>query len=64
MLLNALSQQWLFALYELLRIWRERAKDVVKWHVNGGLELKAEALESEKEGAISGASHSLTRCDG
>ena len=45
MLLNALSQQWLFAVYELLRTWRERANDVLKWKTNGGLELKAAALE-------------------
>lgn len=47
MLLNALSQQWLFAVYELLRTWRERAKDVLKWHANGGLELKAASLEEK-----------------
>jgi hypothetical protein len=49
MLLNALSQQWLFAVYELLRTWRERAKDVLKWKANGGLKLKAAALEKGKE---------------
>ncbi len=49
MLLNALSQQWLFALYELLRTWRERAKNVLKWEANGGLELKAAALEKGKQ---------------
>ncbi|GJD76583.1 hypothetical protein [Methylobacterium goesingense] len=48
MLLNALSQQWLFAVYELLRTWRERAKNVLKWKTNGGLELKAAALEKGK----------------
>ncbi|KAA2235859.1 hypothetical protein [Salinarimonas soli] len=48
MLLNALSQQWLFAVYELLRTWRERVKDVLKWKVNGGLELKAATLEKSK----------------
>ncbi|MCX5480865.1 hypothetical protein OSH08_17830 [Kaistia geumhonensis] len=47
-LLNALSQQWLFAVYELLRTWRERAKSVLKWHSNGGLKLKAEALEKRR----------------
>lgn len=47
MLLNALSQQWLFAVYELLRTWRERANDVLKWKTNGGLELKAAALEAK-----------------
>jgi hypothetical protein len=30
MLLSALSQMWIFALYELLRTWRERAKHLIK----------------------------------
>jgi hypothetical protein len=51
-LLNALSQQWLFALYELLRTWRKRANDVLKWQANGGLELKAAALEEGKPGDL------------
>jgi hypothetical protein len=45
--LAAQSQMWIFAAYELLRTWRERAKDVLKWHRNGGLGLKIEALEQE-----------------
>lgn len=28
---SALSQLWLFGLYELLRTWRQRGKDVLKW---------------------------------
>jgi hypothetical protein len=45
--LAAQSQMWVFAAYELLRTWRERAKEVLKWHRNGGLGLKIEALEQE-----------------
>jgi hypothetical protein len=30
MLLSALSQMWIFALYELLRTWRERAKHLIR----------------------------------
>jgi len=44
MFLNAFSQMWSFAAYELLRTWRERAKEVIKLHENGGLTLKIEAL--------------------
>lgn len=45
--LSAQSQMWIFAAYELLRTWRERAKDVLKLHANGGLQLKIDALEQE-----------------
>ena len=46
--LSAQSQMWIFAAYELLRTWRERARDTVKWFQNGGLELKLAALEKEQ----------------
>lgn len=29
---SALSQLWLFGLYELLRTWRQRVKDVLRWY--------------------------------
>lgn len=45
--LSAQSQMWIFAVYEILRTWRERAKDIVKWAENGGLNLKLEALEKD-----------------
>lgn len=45
--LSAQSQMWIFAAYEILRTWRERAKDMVKWAENGGLNLKLEALEKD-----------------
>jgi hypothetical protein len=47
MFLSAQSQMWIFAAYELLRTWRQRAKDVIKWHTNGGLHYKIEGLERE-----------------
>lgn len=46
--LGALSQMWLFAIYELLRTWRERAKNIQKWASNGGLPLKLAALEKNR----------------
>lgn len=48
MFLSAQSQMWIFAAYELMRTWRQRAKDTVKLHRSGGLRLKAEALEKEE----------------
>lgn len=38
--LSAQSQMWIFAAYELMRTWRQRAKDILKLHENGGLEAK------------------------
>ena len=46
--LNAQSQMWLFATYELLRTWRQRAKDVLRLLENGGIKLKIESLEADK----------------
>lgn len=43
--LLAQSQMWIFAAYELLRTWRQRAKDIVKWHENHGLEQKLKSLK-------------------
>jgi hypothetical protein len=45
--LSALSQMWLFSTYELLRTWRERASDILKWSRTGGFALKIAALEIE-----------------
>jgi hypothetical protein len=45
--LSALSQMWIFAAYELLRTWRQRAGDLIKWSETGGLETKLAALEKE-----------------
>lgn len=44
---SAQSQMWLFAAYELLRTWRQRAADMIKWHENSGLEIKLRALEED-----------------
>lgn len=46
--LNAQSQMWIFSTYELLRTWRQRAKDVVKLSKTGGLFLKIEALKKDQ----------------
>jgi len=43
--LSAISQMWIFAAYELLRTWRQRAKEVLKQVQSGGLAQKVEALE-------------------
>ena len=48
--LSAQSQMWVFAAYEILRTWRERAKDVLNLYNNGGnggVKQKIDALEKE-----------------
>lgn len=44
-LLSALTQMWIFASYELLRTWRSRIKQIIKWAENGGLASKLEVYE-------------------
>jgi hypothetical protein len=42
---SAQSQMWIFAAYELMRTWRQRGKDIIKWTDNGGLEAKLAHLK-------------------
>jgi hypothetical protein len=51
---SALSQMWMFALYELLRTWRQRARDVIGWAkaFQGTPPNKQEALLSAKRREI------------
>jgi len=61
---SALSQLWIFGLYELLRTWRQRVGDILKWTktFRAETEDKRPALLAEKKkeikrraGALSGA---------
>lgn len=45
---SAQTQMWIFAVYELLRTWQERCKDIIKLHENGGLGHKIGALEKNQ----------------
>jgi hypothetical protein len=45
---NALSQMWIFAAYELLRTWRQRCKSIVRLAENGGLHMKVDSLRAER----------------
>lgn len=54
--LNAQSQMWIFAAYEVLRTWRQRAKEIIKWHDSGGLQMKLEALE-RNQGFVHDGNH-------
>lgn len=46
--LNAQSQMWIFATYELLRTWRQRLEDILKLQKNGGLQSKIDALRKDR----------------
>ena len=46
--LGAQSQMWIFAAYELMRTWRQRARDMTKWAETGGLKQKLAALEQDQ----------------
>jgi hypothetical protein len=41
---SAQSQMWIFASYELMRTWRQRAREIIKWSDNGGLQAKLKHL--------------------
>lgn len=45
--LSAQSQMWIFAVYELLRTWRQRAKQIVKWAERSRLESKLAEYEKD-----------------
>ncbi|SFW87350.1 hypothetical protein [Chitinophaga sancti] len=45
MFLSAQSQMWIFSIYELMRTWKQRVSEIVKWSKAGGLELKIKYYE-------------------
>lgn len=46
--LSAQSQMWIFAAYELLRTWRQRARDMIKWAESDTLKAKMAAFEKDE----------------
>ncbi|AZS14668.1 hypothetical protein [Paenibacillus lutimineralis] len=49
MTVGAFSQMWIFALYEVLRLWRDRKYDFSKLFKNGGIELKLKSLADNED---------------
>lgn len=41
------SQMWIFATYELLRTWRQRARDTIRLIQSGGVEKRIAVLEKD-----------------
>lgn len=46
---SALSQMWVYGLYEVLRMWRDRRFEFSKLLANGGIDLKLPHLKSDDE---------------
>lgn len=44
---SALSQMWIYGLYEVLRMWRDRRFQFEKLRANGGIDPKLEALPGD-----------------
>lgn len=45
--LLAQSQMWIFAVYELLRTWRQRGREILKWSEDNSLDSKLQELETD-----------------
>lgn len=47
MAVSAMSQMWIYGLYEVLRMWRDRRFQFDKLHKNGGVDLKVASLPDD-----------------
>jgi len=45
---SALSQMWIYGLYEVLRMWRDRRYQFEKLHQNGGIDPKIESMTDDE----------------
>ncbi len=59
MFVSALSQMWIFALYELLRTWRGRIRTLKKWKESGAISEMLKRLERDEHnlGALMKSRH-------
>jgi hypothetical protein len=59
MFVSALSQMWIFALYELLRTWRGRIRTLKKWKESGAIPEMLRRLERDEHnlGALMKSRH-------
>jgi hypothetical protein len=49
LIVGAFSQMWVYALYEVLRLWRDRRFDFASLYKNGGVDLKLKSINNEDE---------------
>lgn len=56
---SAQSQMWIFALYELLRTWRQRVRKLFKWEKSGALDEMLGRLKRDEHnfGALMQSNH-------
>lgn len=47
LMVSALSQMWIFGLYEVLRLWRDRKYEFEKLKINGGAKCKIDAMKDD-----------------
>lgn len=47
MAVSSLSQMWVYGLYEVLRLWRDRKYQFVKLYKNGGIDLKIQDMPDD-----------------
>jgi len=47
MAVSAMSQMWIYGLYEVLRMWRDRRFQFNKLFINGGVDLKVASLSDD-----------------
>lgn len=43
-IVSALSQMWIYGLYEVIRLWRDRRYELTKLRKNGGIDMKIKNL--------------------
>lgn len=43
-MISALSQMWVFGLYEVMRLWKSRFFDFEKWRSSGGIQTKVQNM--------------------
>lgn len=48
MAVSALSQMWIYGLYEVLRLWRDRRYQFIKLFENGGVDLKISSMPEDE----------------
>lgn len=56
MFVSALSQMWVFAIYELLRTWRQRLREVLRW-----AERLSDLGDDEREAAVAAKREEIER---
>lgn len=45
---SALSQMWIFALYEVLRLWKDRRHKFKNWYEEGSIDKRLSAMKDEE----------------